>query len=57
MTFGELPRVRLDRCGRRSNKHMWDGPPTLEEEPEESDGAISADHIALNTTINCPLGK
>lgn len=49
--FGELPRVRLDRCCRRNYKQMWDGPPTLDEEPEESDGAVSADRIAINTTI------
>ncbi|XP_058974628.1 ras GTPase-activating protein raskol isoform X2 [Musca domestica] len=45
----EYPRVRLDRV-RRPTKIVWDGPPTLPEEPEDSDTSCPME-IALNTTM------
>ncbi|XP_037931903.1 ras GTPase-activating protein raskol-like [Teleopsis dalmanni] len=52
--FNEYPRVRLDRA-RRPAKVLWDGPPTLPEEPEDSDTCPM--DIALNTTLYSELGK
>lgn len=51
----EYPRVRLDRV-RRPTKIVWDGPPTLQEEPEDSDTSCPMD-IALNTTMYSEIGK
>ncbi|XP_067637261.1 ras GTPase-activating protein raskol isoform X2 [Eurosta solidaginis] len=50
--FNEYPRVRLDRV-RRPAKALWDGPPTLREEPEDSDTCPM--DIALNTTLYSEL--
>ncbi|XP_036339431.1 ras GTPase-activating protein raskol-like, partial [Rhagoletis pomonella] len=50
--FNEYPRVRLDRV-RRPAKALWDGPPTLCEEPEDSDTCPM--DIALNTTLYSEL--
>ncbi|CAD7087488.1 unnamed protein product [Hermetia illucens] len=50
--FTEFPRVRLDRV-RRPIKPLWDAPPTVTEEPEDSDGYQM--DIALNTTLNSDL--
>uniref|UniRef100_A0A1B0G6F4 Uncharacterized protein n=1 Tax=Glossina morsitans morsitans TaxID=37546 RepID=A0A1B0G6F4_GLOMM len=50
----EYPRVRLDRI-RRPAKLSWDGPPTLREEPEDSD--TSPMEVAVNTTFYKDLGK
>ncbi|KAL9880513.1 ras GTPase-activating protein raskol-like [Glossina fuscipes fuscipes] len=50
----EYPRVRLDRI-RRPAKLSWDGPPTLREEPEDSD--TSPMDVAVNTTFYKDLGK
>uniref|UniRef100_W8BIA5 Putative Ras GTPase-activating protein n=1 Tax=Ceratitis capitata TaxID=7213 RepID=W8BIA5_CERCA len=52
--FNEYPRVRLDRV-RRPAKSLWDGPPTLPEEPEDSDTCPM--DIALNTTLYSELGE
>ncbi|XP_055388443.1 ras GTPase-activating protein raskol-like [Condylostylus longicornis] len=46
--FTECPRVRLDRI-RKPNKVIWNGPPTLEEEPEEYDEYPM--DIGMNTTL------
>lgn len=51
----EYPRVRLDRV-RRPTKIVWDGPPTLPEEPEDSDTSCPME-IALNTTMYSEIGK
>lgn len=50
----EYPRVRLDRI-RRPTKIVWDGPPTLQEEPEDSDSCPM--EITLNSTLYNELGK
>uniref|UniRef100_A0A1B0BMA7 Uncharacterized protein n=1 Tax=Glossina palpalis gambiensis TaxID=67801 RepID=A0A1B0BMA7_9MUSC len=50
----EYPRVRLDRI-RRPAKLSWDGPPTLREEPEDSD--TSPMDVAVNTTFYKDLAK
>ncbi|XP_011192266.1 ras GTPase-activating protein raskol [Zeugodacus cucurbitae] len=52
--FNEYPRVRLDRV-RRPAKSLWDGPPTLPEEPEDSDTCPM--DIALNTTLYSELAS
>lgn len=53
--------MRLDRV-RRPAKAMWDGPPTLAEENEDSDtclgnGMSGLNDIVLNTTLYNDLGK
>lgn len=53
--------MRLDRV-RRPAKAMWDGPPTLAEENEDSDtclgnGMSGLNDIVLNTTLYNELGK
>lgn len=61
MCYEDIPRVRLDRV-RRPAKAMWDGPPTLAEENEDSDtclgnGMSGLNDIVLNTTLYNDLGK
>lgn len=53
--------MRLDRV-RRPARAMWDGPPTLAEENEDSDtclgnGMSGLNDIVLNTTLYNDLGK
>ncbi|XP_055716745.1 ras GTPase-activating protein raskol isoform X4 [Phlebotomus papatasi] len=52
--FAELPRVRLDHKKRSSCRNQWQGPPTVEEEPEDGVGDINfcAQMIELNTTLD-----
>ncbi|XP_055912329.1 ras GTPase-activating protein raskol isoform X2 [Eupeodes corollae] len=50
--FNEYPRVRLDRV-RKPAKVLWNGPPTVCEETEESDGCPI--DIAANTTLYSDL--
>jgi len=59
--YEDIPRVRLDRM-RRPAKALWDGPPTLAEENEDSDtclgnGMNGLNDIVLNTTLYNDLGK
>lgn len=59
--YEDIPRVRLDRV-RRPAKALWDGPPTLAEENEDSDtclgnGMNGLNDIVLNTTLYNDLGK
>ncbi|XP_055695811.1 ras GTPase-activating protein raskol isoform X2 [Lutzomyia longipalpis] len=55
--FAELPRVRLDHQKRTSCRSQWQGPPTVEEEPEDGVGDISFcdQMIELNTTLDGKL--
>ncbi|KAH8274646.1 hypothetical protein KR026_002964 [Drosophila bipectinata] len=56
--YEDIPRIRLDRV-RRPAKALWDGPPTLAEENEDSDSCIGSgsggmsgiNDIVLNTTL------
>ncbi|XP_059619609.1 ras GTPase-activating protein raskol isoform X2 [Phlebotomus argentipes] len=52
--FAELPRVRLDHQKRSTCKSQWQGPPTVEEEPEDGVGDINfcGQMIDLNTTLD-----
>ncbi|EDW26840.1 GL14748 [Drosophila persimilis] len=56
--YEDAPRVRLDRV-RRPAKALWDGPPTLAEENEDSDtcagGMSGISDIVLNTTLYADL--
>lgn len=61
--YEDIPRVRLDRV-RRPAKALWDGPPTLAEENEDSDSCVGGsggmsgiNDIVLNTTLYSELGK
>jgi hypothetical protein len=49
--------VRLDHRTPRSMKTIWEAPPTLQEEPEETEIGSLPDHIGLNTTLKSSLGK
>ncbi|KAI8035545.1 hypothetical protein M5D96_011593, partial [Drosophila gunungcola] len=61
--YEDIPRVRLDRV-RRPAKALWDGPPTLAEENEDSDSCVGGsggmsgiNDIVLNTTLYSELGS
>ncbi|KAH8364987.1 hypothetical protein KR200_010655 [Drosophila serrata] len=56
--YEDIPRVRLDRV-RRPVRALWDGPPTLAEENEDSDsftgGMSGINDFVLNTTLYTEL--